>query len=93
MVTGAVMPVSVRGNFDGDDNVDGGDLTLFKSDYGRNTYNEPCSESVSCNGNFDCDDNVDGFDAALFKTDYGRNQYNNPCPSCPTNPWCSTYQP
>jgi len=81
-----------EGNFDGDDNQDGSDAALFKADFGRDTYNSPCSISESCNGNFDCDLDVDGTDAAKFKEDFGRDQYNSPCPSCPTEPWCVTYQ-
>ena len=85
-----------EGNFytDGptDDNVDGTDLAIFKADFGRNQYNEPCHAGDRCNGNFNCDDNVDGSDLAIFKADFGRNQYNNPCPSCSTNPWCEMYQ-
>ena len=81
-----------EGNFNGDDNVDGTDAFTFKQDFGRNQYNDPCSISEQCNGNFNCDEDVDGDDAFTFKEDFGRNQYNNPCPSCPTDPWCTTYQ-
>ena len=79
-------------NFDDDDNQDGSDAAIFKEDFGRNTYNDPCSLSTPCTGNLDCDDNVDGSDAAKFKEDFGRNSYNNPCPSCSTDPWCTAYQ-
>ena len=79
-------------NFDDDDNVDGSDLALFKIDFGRNQYNQPCHSGDRCNGNFNCDDNVDGGDLAIFKEDYGRNQYNDPCPPSVTEPWCETYQ-
>jgi len=81
-----------EGNFDDDDNQDGSDAAIFKVDFGRNSYSTPCSSSTPCNGNFDCDDIVDGSDAAKFKEDFGRNQYNSLCPSCPTDPWCVTYQ-
>ncbi len=32
-----------QGNFDGDDNVDGSDAAIFKSDFGRNTFTNPCT--------------------------------------------------
>ena len=82
-----------EGNFDNDDNQDGSDAALFKLDFGRCNYcNNPCSSSNPCNGDFNCDYDVDGSDAAIFKEDFGRNQYNSPCPSCPTDPWCVSYQ-
>ena len=81
-----------EGNFDDDDNQDGSDAAIFKTDFGRDSYNNPCSSSNRCNGNFDCDENVDGSDAAKFEEDFGRDSYNNPCPICPTEPWCVTYQ-
>ena len=77
-----------EGNFDDDENVDGSDASVFKSDFGRGTYNNPCADSLPCNGNFDCDNDVDGSDASVFKSDFGRGSYDNPCPSCPTDPWC-----
>ena len=80
-----------EGNFDGDQDVDGTDASVFKEDFGRNQYsNPPCDEEPLCNGNFDCDLDVDGTDAAIFKEDFGRNQYSEvPCPSCPSGPWCT----
>ena len=77
-----------EGNFDGDQDQDGTDASIFKIDFGRNSYNNPCESSNPCNGNFDCDDNVDGADISLFKEDFGRGTYDNPCPSCPPEPWC-----
>ena len=80
-----------EGNFnpDEDDDVDGSDAAIFKADFGRAGYNDPCESGNTCNGDFDCDSDVDGTDASLFKSDFGRGGYNNPCPSCPpTDPWC-----
>ena len=80
-----------EGNFnpDVDDDVDGSDAAIFKADFGRGGYNDPCESGNPCDGDFDCDTDVDGTDASLFKSDYGRGGYNNPCPSCPTtDPWC-----
>jgi len=70
-----------EGNFNPDEdvNVDGSDLALFKADFGRNTYNEPCHAGDRCNGNFDCDEDLDGSDAFIFKVDFGRSPFLNPC--------------
>ena len=43
----AVAPVAVaqdfcKGNFDYDDNVDGSDASVFKTHFGRNSYENPC---------------------------------------------------
>ena len=73
-----------------DTDVDGSDAAVFKADFGRGGYNDPCGDVTLCNGDFDCDTDVDGTDAAGFKADYGRGGYVNPCPSCPpTDPWCA----
>ena len=32
-----------QGNFDGDEDVDGSDAAIFKSDFGRNTFANPCT--------------------------------------------------
>ena len=80
-----------EGNFnaDVDDDVDGSDAAVFKADFGRGGYNNPCSNSEPCNGDFDCDTDIDGSDAAIFKADFGRGGYNNPCPACTAvDPWC-----
>ena len=71
-----------NGDFDVDGDVDGGDATLIKADFGRNTMNNPCETANPCNGDFDCDGDVDGTDSALFKIDFGRGPMNNPCPPC-----------
>ena len=73
-----------EGNFNDDQDVDGSDANLFKSDFGRGGYNSPCLNNDPCNGDFDCDSDVDGSDATEFKKDFGRGGYNRPCPSCPT---------
>ena len=80
-----------EGNFDGDADVDGTDASVFKADFGRSGFKNPCSNNPECNGNFDCDLDVDGTDASLFKSDFGRSGFKNPCPSCPTDPWCTSY--
>ena len=77
-----------EGNFDGDEDVDGTDASMFKTDFGRGGYVNPCSETTPCKGDFLCDGDVDGADAALFKADFGRGGYVNPCPYCSVNPWC-----
>ena len=80
-----------EGNFDcdQDDDVDGTDAAVFKANFGRGGYNNPCSDGTPCNGDFNCDSDVDGSDASVFKADFGRGGYNSPCPSClSTDPWC-----
>ena len=80
-----------EGNFDAgaDDNVDGSDAAIFKEDFGRGGYVQPCTNGDPCNGDFKCDGDVDGADASIFKADFGRGGYVDPCPSCPaTDPWC-----
>ncbi len=80
-----------EGNFNPgeDDDVDGSDAAIFKVDFGRGGYNNPCEHGNPCNGDFDCDGDCDGTDASLFKSDFGRSSFLNPCPFCPTNPWCA----
>ena len=78
-----------EGNFDNDDDCDGSDAATFKLDFGRSTFNSPCTSLDPCNGDFGCDGDVDGTDAAQFKLDFGRSPFSNPCPSCPTDPWCT----
>ena len=52
-----------EGNFDCDSDVDGSDARLFKLDFGRSTFLNPCNQASPCNGDFDCDSDVDGTDA------------------------------
>ena len=68
------------GNFDADEDVDGSDLAVFKIDFGRNGWNNPCEAGAACNGDFDCDGDVDGTDVVGIKADFGRNVWNNACP-------------
>jgi len=78
-----------EGNFDGDTDCDGTDASLFKSDFGRSSFLNPCNNEPVCNGNFDCDLDVDGGDAATFKKDFGRSAFGNPCPDCSVEEWCA----
>ena len=77
-----------EGNFDGDAVVDGSDASVFKTDFGRSSFKNPCDNDPVCNGNFDCDVDVDGTDAATFKEDFGRSGFKNPCSLSTTEPWC-----
>jgi hypothetical protein len=78
-----------EGDFGCDGDVDGLDLIIFKVDFGRNHYNNPCTLFDPCNGDFDCDGDVDARDAIIFKADFGRNRHNTPCPDCVPGDWCS----
>ncbi len=72
-----------EGNFDCDDNVDGSDAIIFKAEYGRSPYSNPCTEENPCPADFDQDGDVDGSDALKFKEDFGRSEFDDPCPPCP----------
>ena len=78
-----------EGNFDCDEDCDGTDAALFKLDFGRSPFTDPCNGGNPCNGDFDCDNDCDGTDAANFKTDFGRSGFTNPCPICTQGNWCS----
>jgi hypothetical protein len=78
-----------EGNFDCDLDVDGTDAQLFKTDFGRSKFSNPCTNQSTCKGDFDCDVDVDGSDAKVFKEDFGRSTFKNPCPSCEVGVWCS----
>jgi hypothetical protein len=56
------------GDFDRDGDVDGSDLAVFASDFGRTD----CDSGPSCEGDFDKDGDVDGSDLAVFAADFGR---------------------
>ena len=43
-----VLAQPCEGNFDCDDNVDGSDAAIFKADFGRGEYNNPCPYSSNC---------------------------------------------
>ena len=76
-------PCDCEGNFDADSDVDGTDSTIFKADFGRNNYSNPCETTNPCAGDFDCDGDVDGNDASVFTEDFGRNAFTHPClPDC-----------
>ncbi len=76
-------------DFDLDSDVDGTDAALFKEDFGRSLFINPCENGSLCTGDFDCDQDVDGTDAALFKEDFGRSPYQNPCPAAVAGDWCN----
>ena len=75
-------------DFNCDGNVDATDVTAFLGDFGRSTYNNPCTNAAPCNGDVDCNANVDANDVTMFLHDFGRSQFNNPCPACVEEPWC-----
>ena len=62
--------VACKGDFDddGDGDVDGSDLAVFASEFGRTD----CSPSNPCVGDFCRDGDVDGSDLAVFAADFGR---------------------
>ena len=78
-------------DFDLDSDVDGTDAALFKDDFGRSIFINPCENGALCTGDFDCDQDVDGTDAALFKEDFGRSPYQNPCPASVAGDWCNYF--
>jgi len=81
-----------EGNFNctEDDDCDGSNAAEFKADFGRSSFNRPCTDEDPCNGDFQCRGQVDGSDAALFKSDFGRSSFSNPCPMCQEGMvWCS----
>ena len=77
-----------EGNFDGDEDVDLGDVAVFTADFERGPGNIPCTNENPCNGDFDCDGDVDEDDENILLADFGRDLFNNPCPPCLTAPWC-----
>ena len=42
-----------EGNFDCDQDVDGTDAAVFKADFGRSSFNRPCTPPDPCVGDFD----------------------------------------
>jgi hypothetical protein len=83
------LEAQCEGNFDCDYDCDGSDATIFKNDFGRSPFSNPCESANPCNGDFDCDEDVDGSDATIFKNDFGRSPFSNPCPPCLAGEWCS----
>lgn len=55
-----------KGDFDGDNDVDGSGLAVVAADFGLTD----CIND--CEGNFDKDGDVDGSDLAVFASDFGR---------------------
>ena len=76
-------------DFDCSGGVDANDVTAFLGDFGRSTFNNPCTNTAPCNGDVDCNANVDATDVTIFLQDFGRSQFNNPCPACKIGEWCS----
>ena len=77
-----------EGDFDCDGDVDKDDIREFLLDFGRGTYNDPCTNDW-CNGDINCDGTVASDDVIKMLEDFGRNLYNNPCPDCGGGDWCS----
>jgi hypothetical protein len=75
-------------DFDCSGSVDATDLTSFLGDFGRSTFNNPCTNADPCNGDVDCNVNVDAADVNKLLDDFGRSQFNNPCPACEVGDWC-----
>ena len=57
-----------EGDFEPDGDVDGSDLAVFATDFGRTN----CDTGPACEGDFDNDNDVDGSDLAVFAADFGR---------------------
>ena len=71
-----------EGDFEGDGDVDGTDLTIFLENFGRSLYYRPCTPEDPCLGDFNNDGNVDGADIEVFLEHFGRNKWFLPCPPC-----------
>jgi hypothetical protein len=78
-----------EGDLDCDEDVDGTDVGIFKADFGRSSFNSPCTSEDPCNGDFNCDGDVDGSDALLITGDFGRSPFGENCPACYGEIWCS----
>jgi hypothetical protein len=72
-----------KGDFDSDGDVDGSDLAVFASDFGRTD----CVNEPPCEGDFDGDGDVDGSDLAIFAADFGRTD----CPGSLKIPYIKGY--
>ena len=75
-------------DFDCSGGVDADDVTRFLLDFGRNEFNDPCTNDSPCNGDVDCNGACDADDVTMFLQDFGRNEFNNPCPACEVGNWC-----
>jgi hypothetical protein len=76
-------------DFECDEDVDSGDVTLFLDDFGRSFFNNPCTNENQCNGDFFCDGMVDSIDVTKLLEEFGRNPFNQPCPTCTPGEWCN----
>jgi len=64
-----VAPVKpCEGDFDGDGDIDYGELMTFVADYGRTN----CEQLPVCEGDFNGDNKVDNNELNIFLADYGR---------------------
>ena len=66
LLNASLGPELCQGDFTGDGDVDGMDLSAFSADFGRTDCNGDCV------GDFDQDGDVDGADLAVFAADFGR---------------------
>ena len=57
-----------QGDFNSDGDVDGEDLAMFVSNYGKTD----CTEPSTCQGNYDGDSDVDKDDVSVFIKDFGK---------------------
>jgi hypothetical protein len=76
-------------DFDCSGGVEASDVYAFLVDFGRNPFNNPCTNGSPCHGDLDCSTSVDAGDLILLLEDFGRNQFFNPCPYCVVGKWCS----
>jgi RHS repeat-associated protein len=68
-IAAVVFPTGeCKGDLDNDGDVDGSDLAVFATDFGRTG----CDIEPPCEGDFDHDNDVDGSDLAIFAGDFGR---------------------
>ena len=67
-VSGIDFVGHIKGDFDGDNDVDGSDLAVFAADFGRTD----CDSGPLCEGDFDGDGDLDGTDLAVFAANFGR---------------------
>ena len=75
-------------DFDCNGAVDANDVTSVLADFGRSTFNNPCTNADPCNGDVDCSGSCDADDVTMFLQDFGRSQFNDPCPQCVAGNWC-----
>ena len=68
LMRGTFLVEPCEGDFYGDGDVDGSDLAVFATDFGRTD----CDTGDPCEGDFDEDNDVDGSDLAVFAADFGR---------------------